>query len=72
MAGTNKIGQPFRYVVPGEEPTYAGSGYYVIQDQVQFADTLAAKGRFRLAQGPVQFYVEGTDGQGAAQAKQGL
>lgn len=45
LAGTDCIDRPFVRVeeAPTGEPSYLGSGYYVLDDQIRMVDTLGAK-----------------------------
>lgn len=61
VAGTEDLGDTFFAVVeaaPGE--SYAGSGYHVLEDTVEWFDTLGAKGRVTFEAGSVRGYVLGT------------
>ncbi len=60
MAGTDRLGETFTYVqeAAGAE-SYLESGYDVLQDEVELADTLGAKVRLTAQAGPVQWYGQG-------------
>jgi hypothetical protein len=61
VAGTERIGETFTTVVaaaPGD--SYAGSGYHVLHDQIEWFDTLGGKAKVTVEAGPVHAYALGT------------
>ncbi len=62
MSGTPRLGETFEDVVPvGEgEPSYAGSGYLVTRDQIEFPDTLGGRVKLMASTGPIHTYLQGS------------
>jgi hypothetical protein len=61
VAGTEDLGTTFTSVVPaGEGDSYADSGVHVLEDQVEWFDTLGGKARVSFESGPVHAYALGT------------
>lgn len=61
MAGSPRVGREYQAVrdAPENGPSYLGSGYYVIDDQIRIQDTFGAKARIRLDAAPFFWYLQG-------------
>jgi beta-galactosidase len=62
LAGTDRIDRPFVRVeeAPTGEPSYLGSGYYVLDDQIRMVDTLGAKLKVSLTHPMSSWFVQGS------------
>ena len=60
MAGTDRLGMSFVDPRPAaSEPSYLGTGLHLYEDEIQWVDTLGAKGKLTWEPGPVHAYVQG-------------
>jgi beta-galactosidase len=59
-AGTPKLGQEFSYQVEAkDEPSYNGSGFHVLNDEIRMIDTFGGKAKISARAGKVGAYVQG-------------
>ncbi|MCY1032393.1 hypothetical protein OV207_13055 [Corallococcus sp. BB11-1] len=60
LSAPQRIGETFTYTrqAAADAPSYLNSGYDVLQDQVQFLDTLGAKARLTYDMGMVRWLVQ--------------
>ncbi|MFP2926309.1 glycoside hydrolase family 2 TIM barrel-domain containing protein, partial [Pyxidicoccus sp. 3LG] len=58
LAAPQRIGETFTYTEPTDGPSYLNSGYQVLQDKVQFLDTLGAKARLTYDMGAVRWFAQ--------------
>ena len=56
---SNFIGNSYEIARKSDGPTYLDSGYYILDDTVNFADTLGAKAKLTLNSAPFFWYVQG-------------
>ena len=60
FAGSEKVGRGFQYSESSsDERTYLDSGNYVLEDTIQWADTLGAKGQLQWDAGPFKMFTLG-------------
>jgi hypothetical protein len=58
LAAPQRIGEEFTWTRPTSGPSYLGTGYEVLQDKVQFLDTLGAKARLTYDMGVVRWFAQ--------------
>jgi beta-galactosidase len=58
LAAPQRIGEEFTWTRRTDGPSYLGTGYEVLQDKVQFLDTLGAKARLTYDMGAVRWFVQ--------------
>ncbi len=59
MAGTKRIGRSYTIAEKTRGPGYLGTGFNVLDDEVDFADTLGARARVTLQAAPFYWYAQG-------------
>jgi hypothetical protein len=58
LAAPQRIGEQFTWARHTNGPSYQGTGYEVLQDKVQFLDTLGAKARLTYDMGAVRWFLQ--------------
>jgi hypothetical protein len=58
LAAPQRIGEEFTWTRRTDGPSYMDSGYQVLQDKVQFLDTLGAKARLTYDMGAVRWFAQ--------------
>lgn len=58
LAAPQRVGETFTWTRRTDGPSYLGTGYEVLQDKVQFLDTLGAKARLTYDMGAVRWFLQ--------------